>query len=60
MGFEADDDFIAANQRRIRAGEPFLQDVSGLLGKGRVQFVFRQQGNGARDRTRDRTRDRIR
>lgn len=41
-----------SNQRRIRAGEPFLQGVSGLLGKGRVQFVFRQQGSGARDRRR--------
>ncbi len=39
-------------QQRIRAGEPFLEDVAGLLGKGRVQFLFRQQGPPPRDRRR--------
>ena len=41
---------MLGNHCRVRAGEPLLGDVAGLLGKGRVQFLFRQGNGGSRDR----------
>ncbi len=37
---------------RVRAGDAFLADAAGLLGKGRVQFQFRQANGAGRDRER--------
>ena len=41
---------MLGNHCRVRAGEPLLGDVAGLLGKGRIQFLFRQGNGGSRDR----------